>query len=621
MYRHYLLSALLLVSAFTATAQTLYMPRDVKKAYASGTRSMDGQPGSRYWQNHARYHISMSVMPPGRTVRGAEDIVYVNNSPDTLRNLLFKVILNIHKPGAVRNSSASQDYLNEGVIIDSLIINGKASRGMNNPMYFTNIPVRLQEPLNAHDSVHIRVKWHYEISLKSNREGMIDSTTYFLAYFYPRVAVYDDYAGWDFMAFNEDLEFYNDFNDYIVSIQAPANYIVWGTGTFHNPDEVLQPSYAEKYKRSLTSDELVHVADREDIAAKRVTRQGMNTWHFSASNIPDVAFAVSDHFVWDASSVIADPSTGRRASVQAAYNDTAADFHHMVSFGKHAINWFSDPANWPGIPYPYEKSTIVQGYAGMEYPMMVNDETYDDTAFSKFVAAHEIAHTYMPFYMGINETRYGFMDEGWATTFEFLINEQDMGRSKAEDFYKQFRVMGWVYDNAADEDLPIITPGPNLNGGGLGNNEYGKPSLGYLAVKDMLGDALFKKALHAYMDRWHGKHPIPWDFFHTMNDASGTDLNWFWNNWFFSYYYIDLAIREVKGSEVIIDNIGGMAAPFDLQVTYSDGSTETIHYTSLIWKENQKEARIKLKKKPRSLHIQGGIFMDANEANNSWVKE
>jgi hypothetical protein len=450
---------------------------------------------------------------------------------------------------------------------------------------------------------------------------MIDSTTYFLAYFYPRVAVYDDYAGWDFMAFNEDLEFYNDFNDYTVSIQAPANYIVWGTGTFHNPDEVLQPSFAEKYKRSLTSDELVHVADREDIAARRVTRQGTNTWHFSASNVPDVAFAVSDHFVWDASSVIADPQTGRRASVQAAYNDTAADFHHMVSFGKHAISWFSDPANWPGIPYPYEKSTIVQGYAGMEYPMMVNDEAYADTAFSKFVAAHEIAHTYMPFYMGINETRYGFMDEGWATTFEFLINEQDMGRKQAENFYKQFRVMGWIYDNSDDEDLPIITPGPNLNGGGLGNNEYGKPSLGYLAVKDMLGDALFRKALHAYMDRWHGKHPIPWDFFHTMNDASGTDLNWFWNNWFFSYYYIDLAIREVKGSEVIIDNIGGMAAPFDLQVTYHDGTTETIHQTSFIWKENQKEAKIKLKKKPRSLHIQGGIFMDADERNNSWVKE
>src|SRR5206468_4272096 len=152
-------------------------------------------------------------------------------------------------------------------------------------------------------------------------------------------------------------------------------------------------------------------------------------------------------------SVMVDDAAKRRASVQAAYNDTAADFHYMVNFGKEALDWLSH--KWPGIPYPYEKTTVFQGYAGMEYPMMANDETYQDTVFSRFVAMHELAHTYMPFYMGINETRYGSMDEGWATTYEYLIGTADMGEEKATGFYKQFRIEGMIEDISSDEQIPI----------------------------------------------------------------------------------------------------------------------------------------------------------------------
>jgi hypothetical protein len=162
----------------------------------------------------------------------------------------------------------------------------------------------------------------------------------------------------------------------------------------------------------------------------------VNSWKFTATNIPDMAFGLSDHFVWDAGSALVDDATKRRASVQAAYNDTARDYRNMVEYGKHSLDWLSH--NWPGIPYPYEKTTIFQGYAGMEYPMMANDETYDNPDFSRFVAEHEIAHTYMPFYMGINETRYGFMDEGWATTFELLIGRADLGVEKQRIYINNF---------------------------------------------------------------------------------------------------------------------------------------------------------------------------------------
>jgi hypothetical protein len=619
---------LLLLFAFLTCqlqAQDLYMPRDIKQAYKKGTRSMDGKPGKNYWQNYGRYNISITATPPSRNIIGSETIMYVNNSPDTLRNPNIKLFLNIHKAGAARDGGTSADYLTSGVHIDSVKANGRKVVWEDNPSVFTNRPLRLPKPLAPHDSVLLSFDWHYDISLESNREGMLDSTSYFLAYFYPRVAVYDDYAGWDRMGFSDGKEFYSDFNDYNLTVNVPKNFVVWATGDLQNPQAVLQADYLKKYQESLTSDALIHVATLADMMGKKVTTQkDMNSWVFTTTNIPDVAVALSDHYVWDASSVVVDKTTGRRASVQSAFIDTAADFHQMVDFGKHSLEWFSN--NWPGVAYPYSKSTIVQGFADMEYPMMVNDNTTPDPNFSRFVAEHEIAHTYFPFYMGINETRFAFMDEGWATAFEHLIGRADLGVEMAENLFKRFRVVSWIRDPSQEEDIPIITPSNNLNGPGLGNNAYGKPALGYLAMKDLLGDVVFKKALHEYMDRWHSKHPTPWDFFYSFNDAAGKNLNWFWHNWFFTNGYIDLAVEKVekekKGYALQLKNIGGFFAPVDVKIDYADGSKETIHLTPEAWHDNPNMSivHLKTKKVPVAVALDGGIFMDADMSNNIWKK-
>ena len=621
------LVALLGVPLFpTPTAQTLYMPRTVKEAISKGTRSLDGRPGPNYWENHGRYSISLTVAPPDRTIRGTEQISYSNNSPDTLKSLVIKLFVNIHKPGAPRAGGAADAYLTSGVHIDSFAVNGTATPWGNDARTFTWKRVPLKTPLMPHDSVKLAFDWHYEISLEAGREGMIDSTTYYLAYFYPRVAVYDDYNGWDTMDFTDQQEFYSDFNDYDVTLNVPANYVVWGTGTLLNAADVLQPAPLQRFNNSLTSDHVIHVATREQMAGDSITVQKpTNAWHFRASNIPDMAFAVSNHYDWDAASVIVDDAAHRRASVQSAFNDTAADYHHMVSFGQHALDWLSH--NWPGVPYPYEKTTIVQGSADMEYPMMVNDGSTPDTVFSRFVVEHEIAHTYFPFYMGTDETRYGFMDEGWATTFEYLIGTADLGKERASTFFQQFRVNGWIHDPSPLEDLPIITPGDVLKGVAYGNNAYGKPALGYLAVKDLLGDAQFKKCLQAYMDRWHGKHPNPWDFFNTFSNVSGKNLNWFWNDWYFSNNYIDLAVASVNkvrnGYSVVIDNIGGMDAPVDIRVKYTDGDSATFHQTPAIWEANQQKATVTIPatKAISSLDLDGGIWMDADTTNNRWARK
>ena len=606
-------------------ASSLYMPRAVQQAYRKGTRSPDGRPGPGYWQNRGRYNIAITALPPDRSIRGSEQITYFNNSPDTIRNPMIKLLVNIHKPGAPRAGGASADYLTSGVHIDSLVVNGQVTPWPGVENAFTQQRIRLAAPLLPHDSLRLAFKWHYDISKESGREGMLDSTTFFLAYFYPRVAVYDDYNGWDTMTFTDMQEFYSDFNDYDVAITVPANYVVWGTGTLLNPAELLQPKYLQRYTQSFTSDQTINVASRAEMVGKGVTtRSPRNTWRFRAANIPDMTFNLSDHYVWDAASVVVDDATHRRVSVQSAYNDTAADFHHMVQFARHGLDWLSH--NWPGVPYPYEKTTVVQGQAGMEYPMMVNDESYADTVFSRFVVEHEIAHSWFPFYMGINETRYAMMDEGWATTFENLIGIADLGKVAAAGFFEQFRVNNWATNPSPLEDLPIVTPADGLSGGAYGDNAYGKPALGYLALKDMLGDAAFGKALHGFMDRWHGKHPIPWDFFNSVNDITGQNLNWFWNSWYFSNNYIDLAVGGVEkagnGYTVVLNNVGGMPVPVDLEAHYGDGSNETIHETPAIWAADQRRATVTIStnKSLQSLGLNSGIWVDADTTNNRWTQ-
>ncbi|WP_121353608.1 M1 family metallopeptidase [Flavisolibacter nicotianae] len=620
-----ILSFVTVLMVFSASAQSLPKPPEIQKAFTLGTRSEDGRPGKNYWQNRARYTITVTATPPDRTIRGHEDITYINNSPDALKELVLKLFLNIHKQGAPRMGPAGKDYLTNGTIIDSVSVNGKAVAWTNSPNTFTVATLPLPEPLAAHDSLQLSFAWHYEISLQSNREGMIDSTSYYLAYIYPRIAVYDDYNGWDTTPFNDALEFYSDFNDYTLNVQVPKNYLVWATGTLTNAPAVLQPAFLQKFQQSFTTNDVIRVVTPQDLAAKNVTTQNdLNTWQFTSKNIPDVALGLSDHYVWDAGSVVVDKTTGRRATVNAAYNDTASDYHYMVSFGKQSLDFLSN--NWPGVPYPYEKTSVFQGVADMEYPMMVNDNSFADTTFAKFVVMHEIAHTYMPFYMGINETQYGFMDEGWATTFEYLFNTDKMGKASASDFYKQFRVQGWLRAIAQGAEQPILTPGTELQGFTLGDNEYGKPSLGYLAAKELLGDALFKKALQEYMARWNGKHPIPWDFFNSINNAAGRNLNWFWNRWFFTNNHIDLAVKQVRTAggltTVVVQNNGGMPAPFDVVVTYANGKTASFHQTPAVWQNAEKEATIKVKTTGpvRSVKLEGGIFMDANPKDNEWKK-
>ncbi|MCU7615502.1 M1 family metallopeptidase [Chryseobacterium sp. GMJ5] len=611
-------AVLLVITSLHIAAQELYMPRNIKKAYDNGTRNISGAPGKNYWQNKGIYNIHIKVNAETKTVSGEETITYTNNSPDDLSGLAIRFVNNLHKPQSPRSGFVDKDFLSSGLRILSFSVNGEQYK-IDSENWGTVEWVKLNNVLRSQSKSEIKIQWEYPLSVQSGREGQIDPETFYVAYSYPRISVYDDYNGWDLLPHSDRQEFYNDFNDYSFEITAPKNYVVWATGTFLNPDEVLQPEYVKRFKNSLKSDQVIHIANEAEMKLGKVTLQkDWNIWKFKADHITDFCFALSNHYVWDGASV---QLKTKRAGVQAGYKADANDFEHYVEWMRYNLDWFSK--KWPGVEYPYSTMTAIQGYADMEYPMMINDTSIpDDLQDARLTADHEIAHTYFPFYMGINETRYAFMDEGWATTLEYLIGIDENGEDAAKKFYQNFRVKRWINDPSAEQDQPIITMSTQVSGAGYGNNSYVKSSLSYLALKDYLGDELFKKALHHYMDHWNGKHPIPWDYFYSMNTGSGKNLNWFFNNWFYTNYYIDLKIKDIvnKNSNltVTIDNIGGFAIPFDVVITYDDDSVEKKHYTPALWEKNQKQIVISLpaKKKVKSVLLDGGLFMDYTPEDN-----
>jgi hypothetical protein len=410
------------------------------------------------------------------------------------------------------------------------------------------------------------------------RTGAIDSGAFFIAYFFPRIAVYDDIDGWNRNPYLGHLEFYNDFCNFNVEITVPGDYLVWATGDLRNRQELLSPAVNKRIDKAETDNGVVTIIDSTDLARKDfINHADSNTWKFQASDVTDFVFAVANHYIWKASSLVVDPSTGRRTRVDAAFNPLHKDYFEVIDFARKTVESMS--YRFPAWPYPYPHETVIDGLDQMEYPMMVNDNPLDSRSDAIMLTDHEIFHTMFPFYMGINETKYAWMDEGWASIGEWLISP--MIDSSIVDDYGVAAVASL---SGKDVDQPIVTLSTNEGSSSYFINAYPKPAMGYFYTKDMLGDTLFLKGLHQYIADWHGKHPIPTDFFGSINKGSGRNLDWFWKRWFYDDGYPDLGIKKV-GSAVEIVNIGGKPLPIDLNIEFKDGTSKKLHRSVAVWEQ------------------------------------
>jgi hypothetical protein len=616
---------------------TLPLPRAVEAAYAAGTRSADGNPGPAYWQNRSVHDIALTVLPPDRTVRATETITYANAGPRALRAVPVRLYQNAHRSTAMREKVYPKAFLTNGITIDSFKVNGieVPFRPDGTVSGETIKVIPLPESIPAGGQATFEIAWRFDLARHAAKEGVVDPTTFFLAYFFPRIApIRDDehgdlggrYPGFDLQEFTyrAGREVDNDFADFDVSVTAPRDFLVWATGELQNPQEVLQPEAAKRYAHSLTSDQTITIATPADVAAGTITARGDTlTWRWQARDVTDFALGISNHYVWDASSVIGDPATGARVGVQAAYPETAAAVYRTMAQDQRDIIGYAS-TEWPGIAWPYPRSTVFVGGADEEYPMMANDSADPPIRglSARFVAAHELYHQYFPFLMGINEQRYPILDEGWTTFFEVLFNAQDLPPGVEDGIYAAVRSatlsLPW-----SGSQIPAITPADSLRGPAADQNAYGKASMAYLALKDLLGDDGFKAGLQAFIQRWQGRHPLPWDMFNTFEDVSGRDLTWFWEDTFYSDAYVDLAITAVtatdEGWTADVRNAGGFPIPSTLVATYADGTIESVPLGTGTWKDGDRVSlSLQDGRAPTRIDLVTGPFVDATPADDTW---
>jgi hypothetical protein len=571
---------------FINQAQTaLPVPLNTMQAIDKGSRTLTGQPGPHYWQNRADYTIRVHFDPSTRLVSGSESIVYSNNSPDSLRQLVFKLYPNLYKKGAARMMPISPEDLTDGVAISNLVIGGEPVEAARNNRRRRADGTDLAVPspmLTPGQSTTVSLDFAYTLNKGSHiRTGQIDSGAFFIAYFFPRIAVYDDIDGWNRIPYLGPQEFYNDFCNFSVSVTVPGDYLVWGTGNLVNRGDVLSSSINQRIDAAGAADSVVTIIDTTDLLHKGITRSSdSNTWNFEAKNVTDFVFAVSNHYIWKASSLIVDPASGRRTRVDAVFNPNHREYYEVVDFARKTVQAIS--YTFPAWPYPYPHETVFDGLDQMEYPMMVNDNPLDSRPDAIELTDHEIFHTLFPFYMGCNETKYAWMDEGWATIGEWIISPLI-----DPTIVDSYGVESYARDAGKEADLPIITLSTQETDNDYFLNSYPKPAMGYLYLKDMLGDSLFLRGIHKYMEDWHGKHPTPLDFFGSVNAGTGRNLNWFWKRWFYDGGYPDLAISDVRHKDdawtIVVANKGGKPVPVDLTIEYKDGSKEKIHRSIAVW--------------------------------------
>ncbi len=599
-------------------SQTLPVAGNYQKAYENKTRSADGKPGANYWQNAAAYTVDVNFSPKSRIITGTEEIVYTNNSPDTLKQIWFKLYPNFYKHGVQRDQNINAEDENDGVRIESFSIDDKQRSSDDLNIDGTNAWIKITALLPG-KQMKFTVAFSYVLNKGSDvRTGMIDDSSAFIAYFFPRIAVYDDIDGWNEIPYTGTPEFYNDFCSFDVNITVPKNYIVCATGNLMNANEVYAPQIVQRISEAEKSDGITKVIDTTDLQNGNITAQNAtNTWKFKADSVTDFVFATSNHYVWYASSLVVDPTTQRRTRVDAVFNPVHEDYFNVINYARKTVEIMS--YTLPAWPYPYPHETVFDGLDQMEYPMMVNDNPLTDKADEIELTDHEIFHTMFPFYMGVNETKYGWMDEGWATIGEWLLSPMIDSTIAPDDYGMD------DYNTSAgkDFDMPVTTLSNHETGENYYINSYPKPAMGYLYIKDMLGDDLFTKALHYYIQQWHGKHPMPLDFFNCMNTGSGKNLNWFWKKWFYENGIPDFAITNVKQSgkqvTITVTMKGSKPVPVHLTVYYKDGTEQVLHQTIAVW-ENGNTTLVNFTATSSIQKIVLGDMhdADADAGNNVW---
>ena len=604
-------------------------------AVGRGTRTRTGVPGPRYWQQWADYKLSAELNPVSKRMTGSGTITYSNRSPDTLHTVYVQLLQNIFAPNARHNTGVPWSV--EGIEFGKVAAQGStlAAGGGEGPGYEVNgtiMRLRLPKPLVPGGTVDLAFDWKLRVPPDGAPRGGQDGEVYYMNYWYPQMAVYDDVNGWQIDQYVGNAEFYMGYGNYDVSLTLPAGWLVTATGTLQNPDEVLTQQTRARLDSARSDTGVVHVVtdvDREPGRSTTAGKDGKLTWHFRAQNVRDVSWAASSRYLWDATNAaVGDANNDGRPDttlIQAFWRPEQRVNHwdESARYSRYSIEYYSKYL-WP---YPYPHMTAVDGpnsCGGMEYPMMTCIGGQWDTLGMYEVTTHEIGHMWFPMMVGSDEKRFAWMDEG--------LTQFDQSQSM-DAFFKGFddeerNRKNYLDAASSGDEVELMHHGdrfPSYNAYGVA--AYYKPATVMVALRGVLGRDLFHKAFTEYGRRWQYKHPTPYDFFDTFDDVSGRDLSWFWRTWFFETWRLDQAIDSVAtvgdSVEIGIENRGRAPMPVPLVVTRADGKVDSLTVPVDVWLGGAKRTTVRVAREPavKSIEIDPGHdFPDVDRDNQRWPR-
>jgi hypothetical protein len=535
-------------------------------------RTGSGAPGHEYWQQQADYKMKLTLDDEKQQIFGEETITYINNSPDALTYLWLQLDQNnFDKKGIA--TAIDQQKMSEKLTAGQLAafdpqndygckvdwVKDAADRALPYTIVETMMRVDLPKALKKGERFSFKIKWMFTIvdrlktGARSGWEYFPEENNYLycIAQHFPRMCVYSDVTGWQTKQFLGAGEFTLTFGNYDVSITAPADHIVGATGVLTNPQQCLTAAQIERFNRSKTSyvDPIMIVTEAEAREAEKTKSKTTKTWNFKAENVRDVAFCSSRKFIWDAMAVKQEDGTTPMAMSYYPKEGNPLWEQYSTKAVAHTLKWYSHHT----FPYPYPVAISVHtNQIGMEYPMMCfnggrpeKDGTYSERTKYGLISViiHEVGHNYFPMIVNSDERQWTWMDEGLNSFLQFLA-EQQWERDYQARRGPAANIVDYMKSDWSRLE-PIMTNSESIRQ--FGNNAYAKPTAALNILREtVIGRDLFDFAFKTYANRWKFKHPMPSDFFRSMEDASGVDLDWFWRGWFYTTDNVDIALTDVK---------------------------------------------------------------------------
>ncbi|HAT3993385.1 TPA: M1 family metallopeptidase [Elizabethkingia anophelis] len=596
-------------------------------------RSASGQPGTKYWQNHANYVLNITLDDTQNLFTGSAEVQYTNNSPDELKFIWFQLDQNLFKKESrgsamiplsnSRYGSSNSDF-EGGYTIKSVKVDGKE---VKYTITDTRMQVDLPKELKSNGgSVKVKIDYAF-VSPEdgADRMGYLKTKNgkiYTMAQWYPRVEVYDDIKGWNTVPYLGPSEFYLEYGDFDVTITAPNNFYVVASGELQNPKDVYSTQQLKKWDEAKNSEKAVVIRSASEVG-ENTAKSGNKTWKFKMKQSRDFAFAASPAFILDAARI--NLPSGKKSLAISAYpveSDGQGAWSRSTEYTKASIEHYSK--QW--FEYPYPNAVNVAGITnGMEYPGIVFCKYTSKGAGLWGVTDHEFGHTWFPMIVGSNERKHAWMDEGFNT----FINGISTEAFNNGEYYRKGSARGMTGYLFSDKLEPVDTPPDAMRESSIGALAYYKPGTALKILRNnVIGKERFDKAFREYINRWAYKHPVPDDFFRTMENVAGEDLGWFWRSWIQNNWKLDQAISSVKyvdnsytkGAVITIQNLEKMPMPVDLRIQFKDGSQQDMSLPVEIWRRNTEWTfKVPTTKEIQTVIIDpDGNFPDVNPSNNVW---